>query len=207
MMRLTLIALTLASLATLSLLPHGAAFSQEAPAAEEEESSSGTAGEGPAPAAAAPVARSGSKDCPPGIGCVTRRPLPRYVSLKGAEARARRGPASDHRVDWIYQRQGLPLKVTAEYENWRRVEDSEGAGGWMHFALLSNNRSAMIMAEMADIYDAPGGHGSLTARAQQRAVVRLLECQPDWCRISAEGIRGWVKKSDIWGVEPGEVFE
>jgi|GEM_PF-439318 len=208
MMRLTLTVLTLAALASLSLLPPGTALAQDASAgAAEDESSSGTAGEGPAAAAPQPIARSGSKDCPPGIGCVTRRPLPRYVSLKGAEARARRGPGSDHRVDWIYQRQGLPLKVTAEYENWRRVEDSEGAGGWMHFALLSNNRSAMIMAEMADIYDAPGGHGSLSARAQQSAVVRLQECAPDWCRISAEGIRGWVKKSDIWGVEPGEVFE
>ncbi|RRH70230.1 SH3 domain-containing protein [Falsigemmobacter faecalis] len=203
-MRLILIVLTLAALTTLSLLPPRAALSQEAPAGEGD-STSGTAGEGPA--APLPTARSGAKDCPPGIGCVTRRALPRYVSLKGAEARARRGPGSDHRVDWIYQRQGLPLKVTAEYENWRRVEDSEGAGGWMHFALLSNNRSAMIMAEMADIYDAAGTHGSLTARAQQGAVVRLQQCAPEWCRISAEGIRGWVKKSDIWGVEPGEVFD
>lgn len=207
MMRQILIVLTLAAFATLSVLPPRAALSQDTPAAETEDNTdSGTAGEGPA-AAPAPVARSGSRDCPPGIGCVTRRALPRYVSLKGAEARARRGPGSDHRVDWVYQRQGLPLKVTAEYENWRRVEDSEGAGGWMHFALLSNNRSAMIMAEMADIYDAAGTHGRLTARAQQGAVVRLQQCEPDWCRISAEGIRGWVKKSDIWGVEPGEVFD
>lgn len=193
---------TLAFAALAGLAPWSLQANTEDPAPGE-----GTpAPEGAAPPAAAAAPRA-VKDCPPGIGCVTRRPLPRYVSLKGAEARARRGPAADHRVDWIYQRQGLPLKVTAEYENWRRVEDHEGAGGWIHFALLSNNRSVMIAAEMADLYNSADGHGQVVARAQAGAVARLLECQPDWCRVSQDGIRGWVKKTDIWGVEPGEVFE
>lgn len=154
-----------------------------------------------------PTGNTPARKCQPNIGCVTGRPLPRYVSLKGSEARARRGPGSDHRVDWIYQRQGLPLKVTAEYENWRRVEDSEGVGGWIHFALLSSNRNALILPEIADLHSDGGSQYSIVARAQANAVVRLLECQPDWCRVSQDGIRGWVKKTDLWGVELGEVFE
>ncbi|MGL4278966.1 MAG: SH3 domain-containing protein, partial [Albidovulum sp.] len=56
-------------------------------------------------------------------GAVTNLPLPRYVSLKAAEANARRGPSLDHRIDWVFRHRDMPLKVTAEFENWRRVED------------------------------------------------------------------------------------
>lgn len=164
-----------------------------------------TAEDGAPPEPAA--APAGGRDCPPGLGCVTRRPLPRYVSVKGSEARARRGPGPDHRVDWVYKRPGLPLKVTAEYENWRRVEDAEGAGGWMHYALLSPSRTAIVTEEMADLRSAPEGAGSVVARAQNGVIARLLECRPDWCRISADGTRGWLPKTALWGVEPGETFD
>ncbi|MDP2086728.1 MAG: SH3 domain-containing protein [Gemmobacter sp.] len=159
--------------------------------------------EGPPPAAAA----AKGKDCPPGIGCVTRRPLPRFVSLKGAEARARRGPGPDHRVDWIYQRSGLPLKVTAEYENWRRVEDAEGVGGWMHYALLSPTRTAIVVEDMAELRASPDVGSAVLARAETGVVARVIECRPGWCRITRDGLRGWVPKAALWGVDPDETFE
>ena len=53
-------------------------------------------------------------------------------------------PGLTHRVDWVFTRAGMPLKITAEYENWRRVEDFEGAGGWVHYSLLSGVRTVMV---------------------------------------------------------------
>jgi SH3-like domain-containing protein len=84
------------------------------------------------------------KQCQPDVGCVTNLPLPRFVSLKGSEGNARRGPGLTHRIDWVFTRAGMPLKITAEFENWRRVEDSEGAGGWVHYSLLSGVRTALV---------------------------------------------------------------
>lgn len=164
-----------------------------------------TAESGAAPVRVATPARE--RDCPPGIGCVTRRPLPRYVSLKGAEARARRGPGADHRVDWVYQRPGLPLRVTAEYENWRRVEDAEGVGGWMHYALLSPARTAIVVQHMAELRDSPDAGAAVRARAESGVIARISECRHDWCRISSDGLRGWVPKTALWGVEPAETFD
>jgi SH3-like domain-containing protein len=66
----------------------------------------------------------------PNRGSVTSLPLPRYVSLKTNEGNARRGPGLTHRIDWVFTRAGMPLRITAEFEHWRRVEDSEGVGGW-----------------------------------------------------------------------------
>src|SRR6267143_4782108 len=64
-------------------------------------------------------------------------PLPRYVSLKSDHVNVRAGPTKDNDVAWIYTRSGLPVEITAEFENWRRVRDSEGSEGWVYHSLLS----------------------------------------------------------------------
>ena len=69
-------------------------------------------------------------------GQVTNLPIPRYVSLKVKEANARRGPSLSHKIDWIYKRKNMPLEIYGEYENWRRVRDFEGLGGWVHYTCL-----------------------------------------------------------------------
>ena len=48
-------------------------------------------------------------------------------------------------------------EITAEFENWRRVRDSEGAEGWVYHSLLSGRRTAVITMktkdELAPLYD------------------------------------------------------
>lgn len=153
----------------------------------------------------APAAKPASSD--PARGTVTNLPLPRFVSLKNAKGFARRGPGLTHRIDWVYTHEGMPLKITAEYEHWRRVEDWEGAGGWVHYSLLSGVRSAQIIADMADVFTRPVDGSSVEFRAERNVVGWLLECIPDWCRISVQGEKGWVRKADIWGVTPAETLE
>ena len=147
------------------------------------------------------------KQCLPDVGCVTNLPLPRFVSLKGSEGNARRGPGLTHRIDWVFTRAGMPLKITAEYENWRRVEDSEGAGGWVHYSLLSGVRTALVTLDMAELHDEPTDTATVVAQAELGVIGRILECQPDWCRVSFDGMRGWIRTSAIWGVKEGEIVD
>lgn len=140
-------------------------------------------------------------------GPVTNLPLPRYVSLKGSEGNARRGPSLSHRIDWVFRHAGMPLRVVAEFGHWRRVEDKDGAGGWVHYALLSGVRTAIVQEDMVELHAKPAMESDVVARAEIGAIVRLGECIPDWCRISGGGERGWVQKPAIWGVDPGEVRE
>jgi len=144
------------------------------------------------------------KQCQPDIGCVTNLPLPRYVSLKGSEGNARRGPGLTHRIDWVFTRAGMPLKITAEYENWRRVEDSEGAGGWVHYSLLSGVRSVLVTLDMAEFRVTPDEMATVVAQAELGVIGRVMECDADWCRVALEGQRGWVLKSAIWGIRADE---
>ena len=138
-------------------------------------------------------------------GPVTNLPVPRYVSLKGSEGNARRGPSLSHRIDWVFRHAGMPLRVVAEFGHWRRVEDKDGAGGWVHYALLSGVRTVLVTQDMLELRTRPQPEADIVARAEAGAILRLNECQPDWCRVSGGGQRGWVPKSAIWGVDPGEL--
>src|SRR5262249_12035580 len=83
-------------------------------------------------------------DVAPGAG--GGLPIPRFVSLKAGRVNVRAGPTKDHDVAWVYTRSGLPVEVTAEFENWRRIRDWEGAEGWVYHSMLSGKRTAIVSA-------------------------------------------------------------
>jgi SH3-like domain-containing protein len=161
----------------------------------------------PRPAAAPSPETAPPSAALPQKGPVTGQPLPRYVSLKGSEGNARRGPGLTHRIDWVFTTAGTPLRVTAEYENWRRVEDFEGFGGWVHFALLSGARYVIITQDMANFHRLPDASLPVAFQAERGVLARLLECSTDWCRVNADGQRGWAPKTALWGVDAAEVVD
>ncbi len=183
--------------------PETAPETAPALAAPSTASASGLVAE--ADTAPTPAAATAPRD--PNRGAVTNLPLPRFVSLKGNEGNARRGPGLTHRIDWVFTRSGMPLRITAEYEHWRRIEDAEGVGGWVHYALLSGVRSVLIATEIADFHSRPQDDADVVFKAERNVVAWVQECQPDWCRLSVDGERGWVRKSALWGVSPGEIIE
>lgn len=141
----------------------------------------------------------------PQKGQVTNLPIPRYVSLKVKEANARRGPSLSHKIDWIYKRQNMPLEIYAEYENWRRVRDFEGLGGWVHYTLLSGIRYVLIKNELLEMRLLPSVDAQVIAKVPQHNIATLDKCNKDWCRIIDDGYKGWVPKNEIWGVYENEV--
>ena len=138
-------------------------------------------------------------------GPVTNMPLPRFVSLKAAEGNVRRGPSLTQRIDWVFQRRDMPLEITAEHGHWRRVQDRDGAGGWVHYALLSGVRTVLVEQDMLEAHARPDPDSPVNAAFELGVVARLGECNLDWCRISAGGYKGWVAKTAIWGVTPEEI--
>src|SRR5438105_12720178 len=109
------------------------------------------------PAKRAPVSSSGL-------------PLPRYASLKPDHVNVRAGPTKDNDVAWVYTRSGLPVEITAEYENWRRVRDSEGSEGWVYHSLLSGRRTAVVTLKNKDdlvsLHESADKTSAVTARLQ-----------------------------------------
>ncbi len=191
-----ILAAVLLSLAAPLRAQDGAAAMQDA--AVEQAAMTGDTGAGAGAAEGA---------TPDGRGPVTNLPIPRFVSLKASEGNARRGPSLSHRIDWVFRHRDMPLKVTAEFGHWRRVEDREGAGGWVHYSLISGVRTAVINTDSADLLARDSDGAPVVARAMSGVIARLERCGPDWCRIAAGGQRGWVRKSALWGVGADEVIE
>ncbi len=71
-------------------------------------------------------------------------PLPRFVSIAVAKANMRKGPGRRYPIDWVLVRRHLPVEVIEEFENWRKVRDRSGQAGWVHKAMISGKRSAII---------------------------------------------------------------
>lgn len=140
-------------------------------------------------------------------GSVTNFPIPRFVSLKATQANARRGPSLSHRIDWVFKLRGYPLEVIAEYGHWRRVRDYEDATGWVHYTLISGVRTVLVQRETVDLLARPDPSSRVIARAEKGAVLRLLECDIEWCKASADGYKGWLEKTGLWGIRPDEILE
>ena len=138
-------------------------------------------------------------------------PVPRYVSLKSDHVNVRAGPTKDNDVAWIYTRSGLPVEITAEFENWRRVRDSEGSEGWVYHSLLSGRRTAVVTMktkdELASIYDRPDRTSAIAARLQVGVVAQVKKCANGWCRVIGNGFDGWIEQQRLWGVYADEKVE
>jgi SH3-like domain-containing protein len=135
-------------------------------------------------------------------------PVPRYVSLKSVHVNVRAGPTKDNDVAWVYTRSGLPVEITAEFENWRRVRDSEGAEGWVYHSLLSGRRTAVITMkttdELAPLYENANEASAVAARLQAGVVAQVKRCAAGWCRVAGSGFDGWIQQQRLWGVYADE---
>jgi SH3-like domain-containing protein len=150
---------------------------------------------------------------PVATGSATGLPVPRFVSLKSDRVTVRAGPTKDQDVRWVFTRQALPVEITAEFENWRRIRDREGAEGWVYHSLLSGRRTALVEPrtkaadELMPLRSGPSAAGSVIARLQPGVLGSVKRCTGSWCRLVGTGFDGWIEQDHLWGVYPDEKVE
>lgn len=133
--------------------------------------------------------------------------FPRFASFKSSETFMREGPSKETRVKWIYHRRGLPVEVLAKYDVWRRVRDSDGEIGWVHLAMLSTDRTALVVGPDNAVMREDERYGTpVVAEVQPGAVGELKSCGRLACEISFGNIDGWVDRSRLYGVYLDETF-
>jgi SH3-like domain-containing protein len=138
-------------------------------------------------------------------------PMPRFVSLKADRVNVRGGPDKDHDVSYIYTRVGWPVEITAAFEDWRRIRDSDGTEGWVYHSLLSGKRTAAVQlktkTDLASLYAKADAQSTVTARLQVGVLAAIKRCTGTWCEISGDGFDGWIEQNELWGVYPAEKIE
>jgi SH3-like domain-containing protein len=141
-------------------------------------------------------------------GSVSGLPIPRYVSLKADKVNMHIGPGKQYETKWVYQRAGLPVEITAEFENWRRIRDSDGTEGWVYHSLLSGRRTGVVIAKSKDdliiVHEKADPKSDVAAKLQPGVLAAVKRCNTTWCRVIGRGFEGWVPQERLWGVYPNE---
>jgi len=145
------------------------------------------------------------------VGPKSGLPVPRFVSLKPDKVNVRGGPTRDHEVTFVYTRAGLPVEITAESDNWRRIRDWEGSEGWVYHSLLSGRRTAVVTpkfkTELVSLHDKADADAAVIARVQSGVLATVKRCTGTWCHVAGPHFDGWVVQEQLWGVYPNEKVE
>ena len=137
-------------------------------------------------------------------------PVPRFVSLKAKAVNMRVGPGRKYAIAWRYERRGWPVEIIQELDNWRRIRDAEGTTGWVLHSLLSAKRTAVVAPWRRHVGGAARAYvigradasetASTRARIQPGLMAAVEACERQWCRLSAQETRFWLRRDQIWGV-------
>jgi len=133
---------------------------------------------------------------------------PHYVSQRTSEAYLREGPGYAYKILWVYKHKGYPFKENARFDVWRRVTAPDGAVGWMSAQMLSENRTVLVVGKgRAEIRKTQALDSKIVGQADPDAILAVKSCDADFCRVRADRVDGWLPRSRLWGIDPGEVFK
>lgn len=128
------------------------------------------------------------------------REVPYWASLRADEINMRVGPSADYKIDWVYRRKGLPVKVVRVMEGWRLIEDPDGTRGWVVSRLLDPARSAVIVGtEAAPMREEADPASTIKWQLAPGVVGRLGDCSRGWCELEVGSRSGWVREDQLWG--------
>lgn len=135
------------------------------------------------------------------------RPVPYWASVAAGQAMMRSGPDRSYPGIWLYKRRDLPVRVVQVHGAWRRVQDMDGATGWMLAILLSARRTAIVSGGFHPIRADPSQDARMLWQAEAGVVGRITKCDGNWCRIEIGERAGWIEQSGLWGTDPAERVE
>ncbi len=140
----------------------------------------------------------------PGIGVVTKLPIPRFVSLRSDQVNFRAGPGFQYPVSWMYERDGLPVEMIGEFDVWRQVLAPDGGTGWVHEATIRARRGFYVTAAQAALRRAPDPQSAIVAYLDQGVSGVLLSCAAgsDFCKVATGHESGYLAREDFWGALP-----
>ncbi len=142
-------------------------------------------------------------------GSAAGLPVPRFVSLRTNPINLRTGPGVRYPVDWVYVRRHLPVEVIGEFDTWRRIRDHDGSEGWVHQSMLSGKRTAVVTGGAQTLKRTGEDTAVVVATLEAGVIVNVQRCPAEtgFCRVEVDGVQGWLKREQLWGIYPGETVQ
>jgi SH3-like domain-containing protein len=132
---------------------------------------------------------------------------PRFASLRAEKVFLRAGPGPDFPIQWVFVRRGLPVEILATFDIFRKIRDSDGTVGWVNQQMLTGRRSILVSGAIRDLHHDANPGSEVVAQLEPGVVAAVSKCDPAWCEVKAGGYKGWLKRDEVWGLEPDEVIQ
>ena len=130
----------------------------------------------------------------------------KYEALRFGKIKMHTGPGQQYPVAWVYQRKGLPVKVVAAYDVWRKVVDADGTTGWMQENMLSDKRTVAVVGGQRHLLADASPKAATVALADPGTIAQVKACKDGWCQVKFTDYEGWIRQSEVWGTAPNESF-
>lgn len=135
----------------------------------------------------------------------TGLPVPRFVSLKGEKAFVRTGPGLRYPIEWVFEKEDLPVEIIQEFDTWRKIRGPQGEEGWIHQTLVSGQRTVLVTGEeMIELRKEPAADARMVAKAEPGVIAHLLRCGGSYCELQSDNYRGWTSRKSLWGIYEDE---
>ncbi len=122
-----------------------------------------------------------------------------FISLKKNEVNVRYGPSFESDIKYVYKKINLPLKQIDKKENFRRIIDFKNNSGWIHISQLKK-RNSVIATKDKVLFKNPSSFAKPVAQIKEGRLLILEKCEQNWCKITSDEFKGWIKTDNIWGL-------
>lgn len=95
-----------------------------------------------------------------------------------------------------------PVEIIVQVDNWTKVRDAAGDLAWVEKSGLSDLRTVVVTAPLADVREKPDDSAPLVFQAQQGVALEIVELGAGtWIKVRhRDGQTGYVRASQVWGM-------
>ena len=123
-----------------------------------------------------------------------------FLTLRNDKVNLRQGPSFEYPIKLFYKKKFLPVLVQDTFDNFRKIKDHESNSGWIHISQLSKKKAAIIIDDEQLIFSKPSIYSRPFAILKKGRLCKIHKCKDEWCKVSVEKYKGWVKKNSLWGL-------
>jgi len=94
-----------------------------------------------------------------------------------------------------------PVEVIVQLDNWTKVRDAAGDLAWVEKKNLSDTRTVVVTAALADVRQKAEDGAPLAFQARQGVALEIVELGMDpWVKVRhRDGQTGFVRTNQVWG--------
>lgn len=95
-----------------------------------------------------------------------------------------------------------PVEIIVRLEGWLKVRDAEGSLAWIEARNLSDKRTLVVTAPLAEIRQADKAESAVLAELEKWVAVELVEpASPGWAKVRhRDGATGYIRSTQVWGL-------